>query len=235
MAKKTVKGFFDNMIGGIKKWATTPKEITIPARNPNLVSPDPQDWKAPQPNLATNIQPTIAKTQPQITPTPQPVIQQEPEPTPMIARNQSLSKFNVTPQVETAIRTAASTHKITPEILGDIAIQESSMDPTNSAERGGFANSTSKGLYMFNDPTWETVQNYKNKSGSSLKLENDDRMDPNTSAQAAAYLIANGQLGRWYPSAAVWAPNYTWEELQPYLTQTTDPEALATIKYYAKK
>jgi len=78
--KKTVKGFFDNLIGGIKKWATTPKEITIPARNPNLVSPDPQDaiqqrsglitpeppsnWTPPKPQIATPIQPTIAKEQP---------------------------------------------------------------------------------------------------------------------------------------------------------------------------
>lgn len=229
---------FDKAKKWFNNWKNSYSETIIPAKNTNLISPEvPQGWTPPKPQLATNIQPTVVKTQPVIqqeTITPQPVVRTS-SPSPTIARNPSISKFNVTPQVETAIRTAAETHKITPEILGDIAIQESSMDPTNSAARGGFVNSTSKGLYMFNDPTWETVQNYKNKPGSSLKLPNDDRFDPNTSAQAAAYLIANGQLGRWYPSAAIWAPNYTWEELQPYLTQTTDPVALSTIKQYAKK
>ena len=226
---------FDRAKKWFNNWKNSYKEINIPAKDQTLISPEvPQSWSPPKPQLAQNLQPTIARSQP----TPQPIIEQQPEPTPtpMLARNQSLSKFTVTPQVETAIRSAATEHKLAgPEILGDIAIQESSMDPTNSAERGGFANSTSKGLYMFNDPTWQTVQNYRNMPGSSLKLDNEDRFDPNTSARSAAYLIANGQLGRWYPSAAIWAPNYTWEELQPYLTQTTDPEALATIKYYTKK
>lgn len=76
MEPKKKTSWFDNIIGGIKKWATTPKEITIPARNPNLVSPDPQDWKAPQPSLATNIQPTIAQTKPTPTPQPEPYIPQ---------------------------------------------------------------------------------------------------------------------------------------------------------------
>lgn len=98
MEQKKKKGFFDNIIGGIKKWATTPKEITIPARNPNLVSPDPQDWKAPQPSLATNIQPTIAKAQPQVTPAPQPVVQQTPTPTPMAQIDNNI------PRIENAIR-----------------------------------------------------------------------------------------------------------------------------------
>jgi hypothetical protein len=235
MEPKKKIGFFDKIKQGFNKWKNSYVEFDLSGAEPKIIPQKPTPaWTPPQPQISTQLQPTIAKSQP----TPQPIVEQtpEPSPTPMLARNQSLSKFTVTPQVETAIRNAATEHKLAgPEILGDIAIQESSMDPTNSAERGGFANSTSKGLYMFNDPTWQTVQNYKNMAGSSLRLENDDRFDPNTSAKAAAYLIANGQLGRWYPSAAVWAPNYTWEELQPYLTQTTDPEALATIKYYAKK
>ena len=78
MEPKKKINFFDKVIGGIKKWASTPKEITIPARNPDLVSPDPQDWKEqqsnlispeppkgwtpPKPQIATPMQPTIAKS-----------------------------------------------------------------------------------------------------------------------------------------------------------------------------
>jgi len=71
--------FFDNIVKGIKKWATTPKEITIPSKNPNLISPEvPSGWTPPKINLGTQIQPTIAKTQPVVqqkittTPTPSP-------------------------------------------------------------------------------------------------------------------------------------------------------------------
>jgi len=76
MEPKKKKGFFDNIIGGIKKWASTPREINIPARNPNQISPLVEDWKAPQPKIATNIQPTIAQAKPTPTPQPEPYIPQ---------------------------------------------------------------------------------------------------------------------------------------------------------------
>ena len=248
MEPKKKKGFFDNIISGIKSWATTPREITIPARNNTLVSPDVQDWKAPQPKLATNIQPTIARTQP----TPQPVIQEESTPTPritnnVIGRNLNSKNFTVTPTVEQSMSKAANYYKLNhPELMGDIALQESSYDPNKVAAEGIYDGkhrdengniiplSTSKGLYMYNDPTWDTVNVYKNNKDSTLNLPSDDRMDPETSSMATAYLITNGQLGRWAASANVWAPNYTWEELQPYLTQTGEKER-NIIKYYAKK
>ena len=237
-----------------KKWfnnfKNSAREITIPARNNDLVSPDVQDWKVPQPKLATNIQPTIARTQPQITPTPEPVIQQEPTQAPIrnvIGRNSNAKNFTVTPTVEQSMSKAADYYKLEhPELMGDIALQESSYDPNKVAAEGIYDGkhrdadgniiplSTSRGLYMYNDPTWETVNVYKNNTDSTLNLPNDDRMNPDTSSMATAYLIKNGQLGRWAASANVWAPNYTWEELQPYLTQTGEKER-NIIKYYAKK
>ena len=237
---------FDKAKKWFNNWKNSYKEVTIPAKDNTLISPEvPQNWTPPKPQLAQNLQPTIARSQP----TPQPVIQQAPEPTPRLARNPSISKFNITPQVDTAIRGQAKNYNINPEILGDVALQESSFNPTADAYTSGYDGktidpktgkprdlSTSKGLFMFNDEAWGPTRAYfQSNPESNLRMPSEDRFDPEANTAYAAYLISHGQLGRWYPSAAVWAPNYTWEELQPYLTQTKDQNALDIIKYYAKK
>ncbi len=139
-----------------------------------------------------------------------------------LARNPAASKYNISPQVNSAMTKAAETFGVPASLLADIALQESSFDPTNTAKRGGFEDSTAAGLFMFNDPTWQTVMNYANMPNSSLKgvLPNTDRMDPNTAAIAAAYLIKFGQLGRWDESKGVWGKHYSDEELSPFYTQT---------------
>jgi len=244
-----MNGFFDKIKKGFDKWKNSYSEITLPAKDQTLISPEvPQGWTPPKPQLAQNLQPTIARAQP----TSQPVIQQVPEPSPtvtrnVIGRNSNAKNFTVTPTVEQSMSKAADYYKLNhPELMGDIALQESSYDPNKVAAEGIYdgkhrdANgniiplSTSKGLYMYNDPTWDTINVYKNNKDSTLNLPSDDRMNPDTSSMATAYLITKGQLGRWAASANVWAPNYTWEELQPYLTQTGEKER-NIIKYYAKK
>lgn len=144
-----------------------------------------------------------------------------PQPSKVEARNPAISKFRITPAVSSALTTAANTFGLPPSILYDIALQESSFNPnlTNSTPAGVQAGNP-KGLFQFTDGTWETVKNYANRPGSSLKLPNDNRFDPLTNALAAAYLIKNGQLGRWDASKNVWGSYYNDEELDPYYSQT---------------
>lgn len=75
-----MKGLFDKIKKGFNNWKNSYTEVNLPARNPNLVSPDPQDpirqksglitpepasnWTPSKPQIATPIQPTIAKEQP---------------------------------------------------------------------------------------------------------------------------------------------------------------------------
>lgn len=140
------------------------------------------------------------------------------------ARNPSASKFSIAPQVHTALSEAAQAYKIPPSLLYDIALQESSFNPTlvnttPDAYRGGKPINPT-GLFQFTDDTWDTVKNYAAMPNSSLKLPNFERTDPKTNALAAAYLIKFGQLGRWDASKNVWGPYYKEEEISPYYAQT---------------
>jgi len=138
--------------------------------------------------------------------------------TPQItARNPNYSKYNPQPVVVDAITRAAKQYDMDPSILFDVALQESSFNPNSINKTTGLNDS---GLFQFTDSTWQTVKNYANMPGSTLKLPSDNRLDPYTNALAAAYLIAHGQLGRWNSSKNVWGQYYKPEELQQYYSQT---------------
>ena len=149
-----------------------------------------------------------------------------PQPTPMemalaMARNPNAKKMRIPESVNSALRMATEKYKVNPTLLYDIALQESTYNPNavNTTPEGKQAGNP-KGLFQFTDPTWQTVLNYQNMPGSSLKLPNTDRFDPQTNALAAAYLISKGQLGRWDASKDVWGDYYKEEELKPYYAQT---------------
>lgn len=130
------------------------------------------------------------------------------------ARNPAFSKFNVTPQVQDAISQAANKYQVPPELLYDIALQESSYDPTKTNPNAP-AGLNPLGLFQFTDSTWQNILNqYNNKPGMTLSLSNTDRLDPYTNAAAAAYLIKHGQLGKWDASEGVWGNYYTPQELE---------------------
>lgn len=136
-------------------------------------------------------------------------------------RNPKSGDFRISESVVDAIKNAANMYGVPEELMYDIAMQESSFDPGRRAQDWGFPDSTAAGLFMFNDPTWQTVQNYAGMPGSSLQLpQNANKMDPNVSALAAAYLIANGQLGRWDASKNVWGQYYSDEDLEPFYSQS---------------
>lgn len=129
------------------------------------------------------------------------------------ARNPAFSKFSVTPQVQDAISQAANKYQVPPELLYDIALQESSFDPSKTNPDARDINP--QGLFQFTDSTWNQILNqYNNKPGMTLSLPSTDRFDPYSNAAAAAYLIKNGQLGKWDASEGVWGEYWTPQELQ---------------------
>lgn len=166
----------------------------------------------------------LAKTTPTETPTPTPTATPTATPTPtpsLTARNPNIGKYQITPPVESAITQAANTFNLPSSILYDIAIGESSLNPSliNTSPEGVAAGNPT-GLFQFTDGTWNVIKRYANMPNSSLHLPNDNRLDPLTNALAAAYLISHGQLGRWDASKPSWGQYYKPEELQPYYSQT---------------
>lgn len=138
-------------------------------------------------------------------------------------RNPKTTQITMRRDVYDAITQAADAYKVPRELMFDIAMAESTLEPTKTAGKL----SSAVGLYMFTDGTWETVKNYANKVGSSLQLPNTNRWDPSASATAAAYLISKGQLGRWDASRIgenqnAWGKYWTNEELADYYAQTLD-------------
>lgn len=113
------------------------------------------------------------------------------------------------PESVSAIEKAGKEYGVMADLLIDIGLSESSLDPDNTAKKGGL-NSTAGGMFMFIDSTWrETMR--------ALKLpEETSKFDPEINAQAAAYLISKGQLSRWDASKHNWGKYYSDEELKKY-------------------
>lgn len=144
----------------------------------------------------------------------------QPSPTPFekmfkVGRIPAIATMKISDRVTNAIENAARTYNVPSELLYDVAFAESSLDPNKRNPKG-----SDTGLYQFTDETWETVKNYAQMKGSSLKLSNFDRYNPETSALAAAYLIKFGQLGRWDASKWNWGQHYKEDEIEPYYSQT---------------
>ena len=131
--------------------------------------------------------------------------------------------------VVSAINNAAKTFggdnaDLLKSILYDVGLQESHFHPNlvNTTPEGIKAGNPT-GLYQFTDGTWQDVLNqYNNQPGMSLHLPTTDRTDPTTNALAAAYLISNGQLGKWNASQGSWGPLYTKDEVTPFYNQSQD-------------
>jgi hypothetical protein len=151
--------------------------------------------------------------------TPTPTQKPTATPTPQqyqYGRMADTNKVNVDPSIKSAIEQAAKKYDVPKELLYDIAFSES----TIGKNAGKNPESTSSGLYQFNDPTWQSVLKYAQMPNSSLKLPNQDKNDPVSQALATAYLIKFGQLGRWDASRDKWGQNYKPEELQGYYKQS---------------
>lgn len=237
-AGENVREWKPDASGYTDKWKQTKPNILQRLRGINVSSPDPQVMPSASPvadytterqndpryaNLPPNkgFMPSQGQVMGSYTPTVEPVQSPVASSKPSMARNPAVSRFNIPQVVHSAIEQAATRYGIPTSLLYDIALQESSFNPTARAADAGFADSTAAGLFMFNDPTWDTVKKYAGMPGSSLQLpSNPNKMDPYLSALAAAYLISKGQLGRWDESKGVWGPHYSSEELEPYYTQT---------------
>lgn len=171
----------------------------------------PQVQEPQQENQPPVVEPTPV-------PTPTPIIDITPDgETRMYGRNPEVKKYKIENNVYGAINKAADEFQIPAAILFDIALKESSFNPTvtNTEVKDSEGNPTNPtGLFQFTDETWEQILNqYNDKSGMSLHLPNKNRFDPYTNAMAAAYLIKNGQLGKWAASKGVWGPYWPEKEL----------------------
>ncbi len=139
-------------------------------------------------------------------------------------RNPSATTYNISPDVHTAIQTAAKTYGVPASLMYDVALSESSFDPklVNTTPDGKKAGNPT-GLFQFTDSTWKYIlDKYNDKPGMTLHLPNTDRTDPTTNAMAAAYLIKNGQLAKWDASEWNWGNYWTPQELEKrgYYTQS---------------
>lgn len=160
--------------------------------------------------------PAVVEPTPVSTPTP--IIDIAPDgETRMYGRNPAVKEFKIANNVYDAINKAADEFQTPAAILFDIVLKESSFDPMaiNKEAKDEEGNPTNpSGLFQFTDETWQQILNqYNNKSGMSLHLPNENRLDPYTNAMAAAYLIKNGQLGKWTDSKEVWGPYWPEKEL----------------------
>lgn len=226
--------FFSELFNPPRKKKFTPMEgfKFIPGSNiqEKRKEPLPTPTPFPRPSVPPQVTPTprveaIATPTPMPTrePTrkPEPTATPEPSPTPIqskLARNPHIVNFRISTKVKSAINKAADQFDIPATLLFDIALQESSFDPSkeNLDAPPGL---NPQGLFQFTDSTWEIIKVYNSMEGGSLDLPNFNRFDPITNATAAAYLIKFGQLGRWDASKGVWGPYYTDEELESYYSQ----------------
>lgn len=205
----------DVTLPGIIRGITNPEPIIIYNKNaqnlPNEVQGTQQSLTAPIENyFPDQIQ----------TPPPMPI-------STTLARNPDISKFNISEPIKLAIFAAAKKFNVPPQLMFDIALQESSFDQSlvnPNAELG--LNPT--GLYQFTDATWNggydsngrwipgVLEQYANNPQMGLYgvLPNENRTDPYTNALTAAYLISNGQLGKWDASEGVWGNYWTPQELE---------------------
>ena len=140
-----------------------------------------------------------------------------------LGRNPDIAKYNIEQRVKQAIDSAAQEFGLPASLLYDIAQSEGGFRPDARNETPeGREVGVPVGLFQFTPGTWDQdLRNYASQPNSSLKNWNSPpREDPIANARAAAYLIKNGQLGRWTASEPNWGRFYSDEELAPYFTQT---------------
>lgn len=186
----------------------------MPWRNKRALSPIPDEETPYQTmkNLA-------------MSPSPTPIPSPTPAPMRQYGRHKDIGKYTISPEVRSAILDAATHYDVNPDLMFDIARQESSFNPkSNPWEETGDEQFRSagypKGLFQITDPTMETLRNYKRTPGNTLIDFTDDLYDPRNNAMLAAYLISKGQLGRWDASLQHWGDLYSEDELRPYYVQS---------------
>lgn len=235
---------FEGILNTIKGWFT----------KPDLISPEwdgtingkvtPQDFRyeptgqpysspTPTPTTIPTTTPTPTRT-PTRTPTQTPRVlgaQQTQQPSTGSLGRSAKFKQAYTPETEAdvnTIRKVANNYGVMPDLLLDIAAQESVLGRQLRTSGYHPTNRSASGLFQFTAPTWEEGVN---RFGGQLGLENpyheqwspewldwvdEGRMNNELNARMAALFVKNGMLGRWDASRDVWGPQYTQEELAPY-------------------
>jgi len=136
----------------------------------------------PKTKLAPKTEPKIElETTPQTTQTPEKAIKTDiPD---AVASSIPKELFSVA-QVQDLIRKYSQKYELDPEMMLKLADCESRFK-TDIVTLGRYY-----GVYQFSGPTFKQYS-------KELKIENPDPLDPEQNIEVAAYMIQNGQIGRW--------------------------------------
>lgn len=170
----------------------------IPVFHPQAVNPDGSPY-------------TNSNSTPQIVAPSMPASTYKPVSQQTYGRIPQTNSMNIDPGVVKAIEGAAQHYGIPKNLLYDIGFSESSLDPSKQPNELNHA-----GLFQFDPALWQTVMNYSKMPNNTVYIPNPNAnyMDPANAAYATAYLIKNGQLGRWDASDWNWGQQYTPQELE---------------------
>lgn len=117
---------------------------------------------------------------------------------------------------------------INPELMLDIAAQESLLGKIERTAGYHPTARSASGVYQFINTTWAEnakkyakqlgieTPNYPEYSKEWLDWIDKYRLDPKTNIRLAALILKNKGLSNWLASKNVWGQNYTEDELQPY-------------------
>ncbi len=175
----------------LKRTTPTPKYINPLAETTPTIPPKETELIGQQTEQAR-------KQMPSPTPTLLPLIGRDP-------RKSTYHPEDVQPALR-AIQAASQQTGIQEDLLQDIAMAESSLNPASPGPGG---NSTASGLYQFTNPTWQDAMRWYGYSEQ-------DKMDAYRNALAAARMIMDGYLSKWDASKSRWSPYYSSEELAGY-------------------
>lgn len=171
----------------------------------------------PKPTVNPTVRPAPQPT-PQATPRPMAAPQASPLSGYLTGRNPKARTSD--PVVIGAITQAANKYGVPKEFLTDLFFSESSFNPKSAnTTPEGIAADVPVGLAQFRPGTWNEVMRYASDPKSSaygVLTKDMKRDDPYANALAAAYLIKQGQLGKWDASMWNWGQYWPQEELSKY-------------------
>lgn len=226
--KKLVSPIPESQLGNSPGSYQVQRDPTLKVIQPTaLIQAQTQSKSSPWPNSTPQPSPWPT-TKPTPMPTPMPTPAPTPTPTPasvtvnQIANGQKTrygrnpNASNPSEIVVDAITKAANKFGVPKELLFDMAFAESSFNPgSKNTTPEGIAADVPEGLFQFRPGTWQEVQRYAQNPESGaygVITQQSQRSDPYANAAAAAYLIKQGQLGKW--DASQWNWGQYWPEAE---------------------
>lgn len=238
IAKESKPSFWDALLRSAGKLASGVSE-TLKGFGPSYTYTYPSTATAVPNPTASPTPPQATAAPPRQQPTPSPSVlgtTSQPSPTSMPQGSTPMGRSHkfrsaygdsVKPTVETIVR-AANQIGVSPELMLDVAAQESMLGAIQRTHGYHPTQRSASGVFQFTAPTWvEGVNRYGQQLGLDpitaeqyspawVQQIDQGRMDPLMNSLMAAQFMKDGMLGRWDASKGVWGPEYSQEELSPY-------------------